>query len=117
MTPEDLKKRTKKFALCAITLVERLPHNKVGDVLGRQLLRAATAVGANYRSACRARSKADFAYKVGLAEEESDEAGYWLELIMESDILGGAEVVDLLREADELTAIFTASGRTAKRNR
>jgi len=111
---EELKGRTKSFALRVIRLIEALPKTRTADVIGRQLLRAATSVGANYRAACRARSQAEFASKIGVVEEEADECAYWLELIVESDLLPAAKVQDLLAEANELGAIFVASARTAK---
>ena len=114
MDAEELKGRTKSFALRVIRLIEALPKTRTADVIGRQLLRAATSVGANYRAACRARSQAEFASKIGVVEEEADECAYWLELIVESDLLPAAKVQDLLAEANELGAIFVASARTAK---
>ncbi len=84
MQKEELKFRTKQFAIRVIKLVEALPKNKIGHVLGKQLLRSATSVAANYRAACRARSKADFISKVAIVEEEPDESLFWLELIAES---------------------------------
>ena len=108
---------TKQFALRAIRLVEALPRSRVSDVIGRQLLRSATSVGANYRSACRGRSKAEFIARIGIVEDESDESLYWMELIVEAGLLPKARLNDLLQEADELTAIFTATGRTAKKRR
>jgi four helix bundle protein len=112
-----MKQRTKQFALRVIKLVAALPKTREADVIGRQLLRSATSVGANYRSACRARSKADFISKMGITEEEADESQYWLELIVEAGLLPMPRVSDLVREADELTAIFVATGRSAKKNR
>lgn len=109
-----LKQRTKRFGLNVIQLVEALPKTRTGEVLGRQLLRSATAVGAHYRAACRARSRADFISKIGIAEEEADESGYWLEMLHESNAALNGTLGDLLQEASELTAIFAASGRTAK---
>jgi four helix bundle protein len=117
MDPDELKVRTKKFALNVMELTEKLPHTRSGDVLGRQLLRSATSVGANYRAACRARSRADFISKVSIVEEESDESLYWLELIAESHLLSLKEVDPLVKEANQLTAMLTASARTARRNR
>ena len=114
MDAEELKGRTKSFALRVIRLIEALPQTRTADVIGRQLLRAATSVGANCRAACRARSQAEFASKIGVVEEEADECAYWLELIVESDLLPAAKVQDLLAEANELGAIFVASARTAK---
>jgi len=117
MDSNDLKKRTKRFALDVIELVSEVPSNRASDILCRQLLRSATSVGANYRSACRARSKADFISKITIVEEEADESLYWLELLTESGIERYERIVPLIREADELTAIFTAAGKTAKGKR
>ncbi len=111
---DDLKKRTKTFALRAIKFVESLPPSRTLDVLGKQLLRAATSVGANYRAACRAKSKADFIAKLGIVEEEADESCFWLELIHESGWVRGTEWSDLFKEADELTAIVVASIKRAR---
>ena len=117
MQAEELKKRTKAFGLSIIKLVEALPHSKTSDVLGRQLLRSATSVGANYRAACRARSQADFASKIGIVEEEADESAYWLELVQETELVNDRGISLLLQEAFELTAIFAASEKTAKRQK
>lgn len=117
MNSEGLKKRTKQFALRVIKMVRSLPKTKEADVIGKQLLRCATSVAANYRSACRARSQADFISKVTVVEEESDESAFWMELIIESEILKKSQVESLLKEANELTAIFTASGKTARGNK
>jgi len=117
MRTEELKLRTKQFALRVIELVETLPKNKIGDVLGKQILRSATSVAANYRAACRARSKADFISKIAIVDEEADESLFWLELIAESGLMNTERLKDLTKEADELTAIFTATGKTAKQNR
>jgi four helix bundle protein len=117
LNEDEMKQRTKQFALRVIKLVSALPKSRAADVIGRQLLRSATSVGANYRSACRARSKADFISKTGITEEEADESLYWLELIVEAGLLPLSRVSDLLREADELTAILVATGRSAKKNR
>ncbi len=116
MTADELKKRTKQFGLRCIKVVESLPNTRAADVLGRQLLRSATSVGANYRSACRARSQADFISKLGIAIEEADESLYWLELIVEASLLSESKLKSLMKEADELIAILTASSQTAKRN-
>ena len=111
---ENLKSRTQKFALGIINLTRQMSSDQVSKVLGNQLLRAGTSVGANYRSACRARSKADFISKITIVEEEADECVYWLELIEMSETLNSKDVANLKKEASELTAIFTASGKTAK---
>ena len=116
MTAEELKLRTKQVALSVIHLTARLQRSREADVLGRQLLRSATSVGANYRSACRARSKADFVNKISIVEEEADESIYWMELLSESQLVTAESIDPLLEEMTELTAIFTASGRTAKQN-
>jgi four helix bundle protein len=115
MNSEELKKRTKQFALDVIKLVGNFPKNRIGDVLGRQLLKSATSVGANYRSACRSQSHAHFVSKISIVEEEADESLYWLELAIESGLVNQETVKDLIKEANELTSIFTASRRTAKR--
>lgn len=114
MNEEELKRRTKQFALRVIRLVEALPRTRTAAVIGNQLLRAATSVAANYRAACRARSRADFINKLGIVEEEADESLFWLELVVEANLLPAARVQDLIQEANELTAIFTASRKTAK---
>ena len=114
MTPEDLKARTKRFALRIIRLVESLPRSRSAEVIGKQLLRSGTSVGANDRSACRARSTAEFCSKMGIVEEEADETVYWLELLMESDLVGRDRLTSLHDEAGELVAIVVASINTAR---
>jgi four helix bundle protein len=116
MKKEELKRRTKQFALRIIKLVEELPNTKAGRVIGDQIIRSGTSVAANYRTVCRARSNADFISKITIVEEECDETLFWLELIAESDLLPVEKLLDMLKEADELTAIFTASGKTARQN-
>ena len=114
---DDLKKRTQQFALRVIRLVESLPRGRTGDVIGRQLLRSGTSVGANYRSACRARSKADFIAKMGIVEEEADESHFWMELLAEAGIVRPDSLADLMSEAGELIAITVASIHTARKSR
>jgi len=116
MTKEELKNRTKQFALMIIKLVEYLPNTKAGYTIGNQIIRSGTSVAANYRAACRARSNADFISKITIVEEECDESLFWLELIAEANLIKKEKLMKLLREADELTAIFTASGKTARQN-
>ena len=116
MNREDMKTRTKQFGLRVVKLVGALPHTIEGQVLGRQLLRAGTSVGANYRAACRGRSKAEFIAKLGNVEEEADESAYWLEMIMEARLMPKKLVEPLHHEAEELTAIVAASKITARRN-
>ena len=116
MDKTELKKRTKQFALRVIKLVDALPSTTAGRVIGSQLVRSGTSVGANYRAACRGRSTAEFIAKIGNVEEEVDESAWWLELVMEAELLPVHHVQPLWKEADELTAIFTATGHTAKKN-
>lgn len=113
----DLKDRTKKFAVSIIRFIRTLPKNDEGYILGKQLLRSGTSVGANYRSACKGKSTADFINKITIVEEEADECCYWLELIIEAEIANKELVEPILKEANELTAIFTATGKTAKANK
>jgi four helix bundle protein len=117
MTPDELKKRTKAFAIAIIMLGNEIPRKKAADIIYGQLLRASSSVGANYRAACRARSRADFISKITIVEEEADESCYWIELLIESGLVKAQGLDALLKEAIELTAIFTSSGRTAKSNR
>ena len=116
MNEQELKARTKQFGLRVMTLVDALPKTTAGRALGNQLIRSGTSVGANYRAACRSRSKAEFIAKIGTVAEEADESAFWLELIMDGGLLNLELVSPLHQEAEELTAIFTASGRTAKSN-
>jgi four helix bundle protein len=117
MEPDELKRRTKNFALRTIRLVESLPRSRSADVIGQQILRSATSIGANYRAACRARSRADFISNITVVEVEADESQYWLELLADSGILKREQLSSLMKEAKGLTAIFSASGKTAKRYR
>ncbi len=117
MDSEELKKRTKNFSLRILKLYEELCKTKKGEIIGNQLLRAGTSVGANYRAVCRAKSNADFIYKIQIVEEEADESVFWLEVISEAKIIKATRLSDLLKEAKELTAIFTQSAKTAKKRR
>lgn len=116
MNENELKKRTKQFGLRVIRLVESLPNAQTARTIGNQLLRSGMSVGANYRAACRGRSKADFIAKAGISLEEADECLYWMEMLQEAGIVPAEKLKDLMREADELVAIFTASIKTAKAN-
>jgi len=111
---EELEQRTKAFALRVIKFVAALPKNKIADVLGYQLLKAGTSVGANYREANRAVSRNDFINKIGIVEKEAAETQYWLDLFNEAAIGDPEERRWLLQEAGELLAIFTSTGRTSK---
>ena len=117
MDRQELEKRTKEFALGVMGLVANLPKNKVTDVLGYQLLKSATSVGANYREANRAESHDDFIHKIGIVEKEASESQYWLELLDEAKIGDSGQRSWLVRECGELVAVFTAIGRTAKSRR
>jgi len=114
MTEEEMKQRTKDFAIKIAEAVQALPRSQIGEIVGKQLFRSATSVGANYRSACRGRSKADFISRRAIAEEECDESQYWLELLHELELLNGEPFGTLHQEAEELTRILAASGKTAK---
>ena len=112
-----LQGRTKQFAIRIVKLFRSLPKTDEGRVVGRQVLRSGTSVAANYRAVCRARSKAEFVAKIGVVVEEADETVFWLELLGETGIVAPKKLEELLREANELLAIFAASQRTAKLNR
>ncbi len=116
MKERDLKQRTKRFALDVIAFVESLPPGETCRVIGRQLLRSGTSVGANYRAASRAKSNPDFISKMGTVEEEADESGYWMELLVESGKVSPEKASPLLGEANELVAITVASINTARRS-
>ena len=115
--PPDLKERTKAFAIRVIRLVSSLERGQAADVIGKQLLRSATSVGANYRAARRARSQAEFIAKMGIVEEEADESLYWIELLVAANLVDEQRVQNLLDETNELLAIIVTSIRTARRNR
>ena len=111
---EELRKRTKQFALRVIRMFRALPKAEEARVLGKQVLRSATSVAANYRSACRARSRAEFVAKIGVVVEEIDETTFWLEMLVEAEIVPAKRMNALTLEAKELLAIFAASQRTVK---
>ena len=114
-TSEELRERTKAFAIRIVRLYEALPKAGAAQVMGKQILRCGTSVGANYRAACRARSRAEFISKLGIVVEEADETIYWLELLSDTGNMGAARLEELLKEAHELTAIFTASRSTSRK--
>ena len=116
MTPVELKARTKQFALRILKLVAALPRSIEGRAVANQLVRCGTSVAANYRAACRARSKAEFVAKMGVVLEEADETQLWLELIIEGRLLPSKRVQPLLNEANELVAIFVTSRKSASAN-
>jgi four helix bundle protein len=112
----ELLSRTKAFALRSLNLVDHLPRTASGRAIANQLVRSATSVGANYRAACRSRSRAESAAKLGVVAEEADESVYWLELVSEAKLLPDAKITALLCEANDLTAIFTSARRTSVKN-
>jgi four helix bundle protein len=115
MKESDLKVRTKKYALRVIHLVESLPKSRAAEIIGRQLMRSATSVGANYRAACRAKSVPDFVSKMAVVEEEADESRYWLELLGEAKIFAEKRLVPLMKETDEIVSIAVTSIKTARK--
>jgi four helix bundle protein len=117
MTQNEMKARTKKFALRVIKLVDSLPNDLAASTIGKQLLRSGTSVGANYRSVCRAKSNADFISKLSIVEEEADESIYWMELLSDSKIIPHALLSDLINEADQIVAIIVKSIKTSKLRR
>jgi len=117
MNREELEKRTKEFALEIIRFVSNLAKNKVTNVLGYQLLKSGTSIGANYREASRAESRNDFIHKIAIVEKEAAQTQYWLQLLEDTGIGDAAPLHSLLGECEELLAVFTASGRTAKERR
>jgi four helix bundle protein len=114
VTADDLRGRTKQFAIRIVRLFRALPAKPDARVIGYQLLRSGTSVAANYRAVCRARSRADFASKMGIVVEEADESVFWLEMLADTNIMPASRLVALTREANELLAIFAASQLTAK---
>lgn len=115
MNEAQFKDRTKKLALRVIRLVDSLPNRRAADVIGRQLLRSATSMGANYRAACRAKSRKDMIAKLAVVEEEADESIYWLELIIESRMLSKPRLTPLIDEANQILSMIVASQKTMRR--
>jgi len=115
--PEQLKARTKQFAIRIVRVFKSLPKNDEARIIGKQLLRAGTSVAANYRAVCRSRSKAEFISRMSVVVEEADETAFWLELLLETSIIPEVRLRDLLTEANELLAIFAASLWTARQER
>ena len=117
MDRKELQQRTKKFHVDVIKLCSDFPRNAAGFETAKQVIRAAGSVGANYRATVRAKSDADFIYKIQIVLEESDESHYWLEVIRDAELKTGFEVDRLIAEANELTAIFAATDKTTKANK
>jgi four helix bundle protein len=116
MTSEDLKKRTKLFAIAIIRYTRAFPKNDEGFIIKKQIIRCATSVAANYRAACRARSNADFISKIAIVEEEADETCFWLEIVDECEIMKKNSIAELYSESCQLTAILSASRKTSRMN-
>jgi len=114
MNADDMKERTRAFALRVIRLAESLPNTPTSNVIRNQMVRCGTSVGANYRAACRAKSRPDFIAKMGIVEEEADESSYWIELLIDAGIVNRERVADLLREGDEIVSIVVSSIKTAR---
>jgi four helix bundle protein len=117
MTKQELLQRTKSFALRVIKAVRSLPQDDVAEVLGRQLLRSGTSVGANYRAACRAKSTADFLHKLKIVEEECDESLYWMELLVQSELLPLRRLEALIKEGDEILSIMVSAIKSTRATR
>jgi four helix bundle protein len=117
MQPNDLRDRTKQYAIRIVKLTRALPQNYEGSVIGHQLLRCGTSVAANYRAVCRARSMADFISKLGVVIEEADESVFWMELIIDLKLITEELIEDLLKEGTEILAIMIASSNSAQRNK
>jgi four helix bundle protein len=116
MNEQEFKNRTKGLALRVIRLVGALPKNQVSEIIGKQLLRSATSVGANYRAACRGKSPADVLNKLAIVEEEADETLYWMELLIESEIIPEVKLSGLMSETNEIIAMTVASIKTLRAN-
>lgn len=114
MNEEEFKRRTKQLGLRVIKVVEALPKNLVTEVIGKQLLRSATSIGANYRTACRAKSAPDIINKLKMVEEESDETLYWLEMLIEAGLIPQPRLADLMSETNEILAMTVASLKTLR---
>ena len=117
MDQNEMKRRTKEFAKEIIRLCRKLPGNREGRLIGDQIFRSGTSIAANYRSACRARSKAEFISKLSIVEEEADETLFWLEVIKEMKIFQYEKIDTLMKENDEILSIVVASIKTAKKNK
>jgi four helix bundle protein len=113
MNEPQMKDRTKQFALRVLTMADELPTSRSGNAIANQIVRSSTSVAANYRALCRAKSRADFINKTSIVEEEADESGFWLELIVDAGLMRASRVKPLLDEASELTAILVSSRKTA----
>ena len=114
MNADELRARSHKFALRVVKMVQLMPRNAVADVLGKQVLRSATSVGANYRAACNAASRPIFLHKMSIVVEEADETVYWLEMIRDAALIAPEKLADLIDEAEQILKIMSASLKTAR---
>ena len=114
MTREEMKSRTKEYANRVVRVCAALPNNWIAQTLGKQLLRSGTSVGANYRAVCRAKSNSDFVNQLRIVEEERDESLFWMELLVDNNLVKAARLRNLMKEADELLAIIVSSAKTAR---
>jgi len=114
---DELRERTKQFAIRIVRLFQALPKGTDAQIMGKQLLRCGTSVGANYRAVCRARSRPEFIARIAIVAEEADESVFWLELMEETKVLNAKQLEEILKEARELAAIFSASHKTAREHR
>jgi four helix bundle protein len=117
MNADELRARTRRFALRVVKLVQALPRNAVADVLGKQVLRSATSVGANYRAACNAVTRPIFLHKMSIVVEEADETVYWLEMIRDAELVAADKLASLIDEAEQILKIMSASLKTARARR
>ena len=115
MNEEEMKRRLMAFALRVAKLASSFPRSRLGNMVGGQLIRCGPSVAANYRAACRGRSRADFVAKLGISVEEADETSFWIEFAIESGLVKSARVRDLARETDEILAILVSSRKTASK--
>jgi four helix bundle protein len=116
MFKEEIKKRSKQLAIGVIRMTECLPRGRIADIISRQIIRSSTSVAANYRAACRARSRMEFIAKMGIVEEESDETSFWLEMMIDTNLVKKESVADLLSETNQITAIVVSSVITARKS-
>jgi four helix bundle protein len=117
MTREEMKSRTKEYANRIVRVCAALPNNWIAQTLGKQLLRSGTSVGANYRAVCRAKSSSDFVNKLRIVEEECDESLFWMELLVDNNLIKSSRLGGLMKEADEILAIIVSSAKTARTSR
>ncbi len=117
MTREEMKARTKAYANRVVKLCAALPNNWIARTLGQQLLRSGTSVGANYRAVCRSKSHSDFINKLRIVEEECDESLFWMELLVDNNLIKASRLAGLMKEADEILAIVVSSAKTARESR